>query len=218
MPKKCIPGVICIENMTFFMILFLCLVVSFLWFRVSSLAEAKAERENNTTKLLSSFNLPKLNRFETDVSRCKNTGGTVGDPLTNAYVPPIKCDSGGLIKQQIMSNIPSNSIPINIRTQHHESQYKQIGILTQKGQTSQILPLMGRRTLTSRNKWQYYTISGGGNGGLQTKLPIKVKGRACGSEYGCDEIFEGDEVFVEGLKDTFNATIYENGMFSYIPY
>ena len=74
-------------------------------------------------------------------------------------------------------SVPTNSIPVNIPTQHYNPQYTQVGILTKRyGNNSEILPLMGRRTITSRDKWQYYTVSGGGAGGnLQTKLPIRVK-------------------------------------------
>lgn len=129
-----------------------------------------------------------------------------GDPLSNPYVPPIKCDAGSLMP---------NSIP----TQQFDANYTQIGIITKQfAHNNEILPLMGRRTLTSRNKWQYYTIAGGGAGGnLQAKLPVKVKGRNCSGEYGCEEISNGDEVYVEGYQDNFRATVYENGLFSYIP-
>jgi hypothetical protein len=97
--------------------------------------------------------------------------------------------------------------------------YSQVGIITkQLAQKNEILPLMGRRTITTRDKWQYYTVSGGGAGGnLQAKLPVKVKGRNCSGEYGCQEISNGDEVYVEGYQENFRATIYENGLFSYIP-
>lgn len=152
-----------------------------------------------------------------DLSRC---GGNGGDPMTNAYVPPVKCDAGGLFREKITMNIPSNSIPINVPTQHYSVNYSQVGILTKRyGNNSEILPLMGRRTVTARNKWQYYTVSGGGNGGnLQAKLPVKVRGKSCSGDYGCDEVNSGEDVYVEGFQDTFQATIYESGMFSYIPY
>ena len=132
--------------------------------------------------------------------------GVCNDPLSNPYVPPIKCDAGSLM-------------PINVPTQQFNSNYTQIGIITKQfAHNNEILPLMGRRTLTSRNKWQYYTIAGGGAGGnLQAKLPLKVKGRNCSGEYGCEEISNGDEVYVEGYQENFRATIYENGLFSYIP-
>jgi hypothetical protein len=114
-----------------------------------------------------------------------------------------------------MTNIPSNSIPVNVKTQHYSTEYSQIGILTNN---NDIIPLLGRRTVTSRNKWQYYTVAGGSNGNLQTKLPVQVKGRKCSSEYGCDEINNGDEVYVEGYGKTYKATVYDNGLFSYIPF
>jgi hypothetical protein len=69
--------------------------------------------------------------------------------------------------------------------------------------------------MNGRSKMQYYTISNTGN--MNTKLPISVNGKSCTGEYGCDEISNGDVVYVEGYKDTFQATIYENGLFSYIP-
>jgi hypothetical protein len=124
-----------------------------------------------------------------------------------------------MLHSPMMMNIPSNAIPINVPTQHYNVSYSQVGILTKRyGNNNEILPLMGRRTVTSRDKWQYYTMSGGGAGGnLQTKLPVRTKGKNCSGEYGCDEIYSGDEVYVEGFQDMFQATIYDNGMFSYIP-
>jgi hypothetical protein len=91
-----------------------------------------------------------------------------------------------------------------------------VGILTRKTSgNSMILPLMGRRIMNGRNKYQYYTISNTGN--VNTKLPISVNGKSCSNEYGCDELSNSDTVFVEGYGDVFKATIYENGLFSYIP-
>ena len=55
-------------------------------------------------------------------------------------------------------------------------------------------------------------------GNLNTKLPVSVKGRSCTSDIGCDEIYNGDVIYVEGYKDTFHATIYENAGFSYNPW
>ena len=102
--------------------------------------------------------------------------------------------------------------PTRIETRGTMMQYSQIGILTKDGV---ILPLMGRQYMSGRDKWQYYTISNTGN--LNTKLPVSVKGKSCTSEYGCDQIMNGDQVYVEGYNNTFNATVYENNMFSYIP-
>ena len=162
-------------------------LVSYLWFRISSLENTfNIENTLNTSHAVANI----------DVGRCNRTDGLGGDPLTNPY-----------------------AIPINIPTQNYNSKYSQVGIITKQfAHNNEILPLMGRRTVTSRDKWQYYTVSGGGAGGnLQAKLPVKVKGRNCTGEYGCEEITNGDEVFVEGYREDFRATIYENGLFSYIP-
>ena len=120
-------------------------------------------------------------------------------PLTNLYAPPIRNDN--------------YSIP-PIATQAFDPNYRQIGILNRQNGSSEILPLMGRRQMTSRDKWQYYTMTGNN---LQMKLPVSVNGKSCTGEYGCNEIFNNDTVYVEGFKDIFIATIYENNSFTYFP-
>lgn len=132
--------------------------------------------------------------------------------------------------------------PVNVETRGIPSQYSQVGILTKTsaGATTQfrkescvdcgmgvnmderksseetlIIPLFGRRHITGRDKWQYYAMSN--TGFINTKLPIKVNGRSCTSEYGCDQIMNGDIVHVEGYEHNFRVTIYDNATFGYIP-
>jgi len=77
-----------------------------------------------------------------------------------------------------------------------------------------ILPLMGRRLFNRRDKMQYFAISN--TGMLNTKLQIRVNGRSCTDENGCDEVYSGDSVFVDGYNDEFIATIYETASMTYI--
>ena len=70
--------------------------------------------------------------------------------------------------------------------------------------------------MTGRDKWQYYTISNTGT--LNTKLPVSVNGKSCTSENGCDMIYNNDTIFVEGYKDIFRVTIYENNLLRYLPF
>jgi hypothetical protein len=151
------------------------------------------------------------------------------DVLSDPYMPPVKVD--GYVFDRYSSDIrgmppliapiqQNPLVPVNIETRGIRNQYSQVGILTKTDSSSNdnntlILPLMGRRTMTGRDKWQYYTISNTGN--LNTKLPVRVQGKSCTSEYGCDPVMSGDIVYVEGYNHSFNATIYENGLFSYIP-
>jgi hypothetical protein len=106
------------------------------------------------------------------------------------------------------------AVPVNVESRGPPSSYTQVGILTRGSGGDLIIPLMGRRLM--RDKMQYYTVSNTGN--MNTKLPISKNGKSCTGEYGCDEVFNGDTVFVEGYADTFRATIYENSRFNYIPY
>lgn len=121
--------------------------------------------------------------------------------VLDPYGPPYKVDESGL-----------PGLPVNVETRGLGQDYTQLGILNRAGDL--ILPLMGRRLMTDR--WQYYTISNTGN--MNTKLPITSKGRSCSGEYGCDALFSGDAVFVEGYNDTFKVTLYETAKFNYIPY
>ena len=50
------------------------------------------------------------------------------------------------------------------------------------------------------------------------KLPVSHKGKPCINEYGCDNLYNGDSVYVEGYNDAFKATIYDNNVMKYIPF
>jgi hypothetical protein len=205
MGKKCIPGLICIENMTLFILIVMLIMVIYLFF---------LNRGGGNDKIIV------INQRD---SREDNI-------MNDLYAPPLKndgvffpIDSGDFRGQppkiavpvSVPISVPVN-VPINMQTRGFSSSYSQIGILTRtNGGGDMILPLMGRRIMNGRSKMQYYTISNTGN--MNTKLPISVNGKSCTGEYGCDEISNGDVVYVEGYKDTFQATIYENGLFSYIP-
>jgi len=106
-------------------------------------------------------------------------------------------------------------VPINIKTQGFDTSYRQVGILTRKNGKETILPLMGRPLFANRNKWQYYSMSDKHN---SVKLPVSRNGRSGTQEYGVDELFNGDSVYVEGYNDAFKCTIYDNDVMRYIPY
>lgn len=107
------------------------------------------------------------------------------------------------------------NIPINIPTQpvHYNRNYEQIGILTDA--KNEILPLYGKIVSSNHSKWNYYTMNNAYN---SVKLPISYKNKNCTSEYGCDELMNGDNVYVEGYNSVFQAKIYERNTMNYIPY
>ena len=111
-------------------------------------------------------------------------------------------------------------VPVNIKTQGIPSEYTQVGILTRSQNNGadgeMILPLMGRLNQRNRQRWQYYTLANG-VGSIHNKLPITVRNRSCTSENGCEEISSGDSVYVQGYKQSFMATVYENNTMEYLP-
>jgi hypothetical protein len=130
----------------------------------------------------------------------------IPDVLENPYVPPLRDDR---------YNDAVIPIPINVRTQGPliNANYRQVGLLTRVNGKETILPLMGRPLQKNRDKWQFYTMSDKNN---SVKLPISFRKKSCTSEYGCDNIYNGDTVYVEGYKDAFRATMYDNAVMEYL--
>ena len=214
MGKKCVPGLICIENMT----LFLMMVIIFLILYYFYVLAPKNEQRRDA--VLVNGSMPQM------FSGPAMMGGGLAtriDPFNDPYAPPLKNDalfyppSSSDIRGQPMIMQRPYANQINIQTQGMTTSYQQVGILTKSSnnQENMILPLMGRRIMTGRDKWQYYTLSNTGN--LSTKLPINLNGRSCTSEQGCDSINNGDVVYVEGYQETFRVTMYENNLFQYLP-
>lgn len=117
---------------------------------------------------------------------------------------------------------------INQSTQHMDREYLQVGFLKRSNPISRqttesrrpdpletsILPIFGRPLQTHRQKWQYYTMTNSNN---MVKLPIVNKGKVCTNEYGCDELFNAETVYVQGIDDQYTVNIYENEQPRYIP-
>ena len=133
------------------------------------------------------------------------------DVLLNPYSAPLRDER----VVQVPSHDVRGGIPINISTQAVDTNYRQVGILTRVNGEETILPLMGRPLYTSRDKWQFYAISDKNN---NIKLPISFKGKSCTNEYGCDDVYNGDTVYIEGYNDVFKVTLYDNATMKYIPF
>ena len=119
------------------------------------------------------------------------------DVLLNPYQPPLRDDRAG------------------VRTKGYDSEYRQIGILTRHRGSELILPLMGRPIHVARDKWNFYTMK---DSNSMIKLPLTYKGKSCTSEYGCDNLYNGETVYVEGYNDTFLVTVYDNQVSRYVPH
>lgn len=236
MGKKCIPGLFCVENMTLFVLILILLLLIYFYYKyfvgyVYHLAFNDAHKILKQSQsaspipapsfLVSSSAIPSYSPpIEHDL---RGLSSRNGDPLSDPYTPPLSSDTSLLplarLVQQV-KNVPG--LPINMSTNSSPGEYRQLGILTKNGGgyggNPLILPLMGRNLRNGRDKWNYYTMSNTLGSSLNTKLPVSVNGKSCTGEYGCDNISNGDTVYVEGYNDTFQATIYESGLLSYIPF
>ena len=206
MGKKCPPGIICVENFTFlfFGLLILTLLV-FLYInsnKNTSLVYNKTDNydyKNNNSSQSGLFPRPSYS-----FSNVNN------DILLNPYSAPKRDD-------RIFNNDNYNGpkIPINQPTQSVDTNYRQIGILTRVHGGETILPLMGRPLFSNRDKWNFYTMNDKNN---MIKLPITFKNKSCTSDQGCDNVYNGDTLYVEGYNDLFRVTVYDNNTMQYIPY
>lgn len=203
--KRCPPGVFCIENvsLTVLILAAVALIVYFMRPQVSS----RQTSESATIKI----QVPPPNQHPSMFQSRANYGisNAPEDVLLNPYVPPLRDDRATL-------DVRGPVMPINVSTQGTgNSAYRQVGILTRVNGPETILPLMGRPLFRNRDKWQFYTISEKSN---FIKLPISVKGRSCTNEYGCDNVYNGDTVYVEGYNDAFKVTAYDNSVMQYLPF
>jgi hypothetical protein len=198
--KKCPPGRICIKNITIIFILliiFICFILYYLYNKKEDIIIQNNNSNINpipnlsTNVLIPSYpynNLPPLNNI-----------------LQNPYVPPLS-DNRYFIPINISTNIGAI-----------DTEYRQLGILTPLNGPNKdnILPLMGRPLFINRQKYQYYTISNQHN---NVKLSLSVKGRVATNEYGVDQVFDGDTVYIEGYNSAFLVSIYENNTIKYLPF
>lgn len=206
MGKKCPPGVICIENMTLFILLGIIFAIMYMLYNHF----LKFNMRKRNGEIIVNVNENAENGRGLFVKPGYSFSNMKEDILLNPYEGPVRDN------RIFQTNDIRGGIPINIKTQSFDTNYRQIGILTRHGGNKEtILPIMGRPLITNRDKWNFYTLSEGNN---LIKLPVTHKGKNCTSEYGCDDLYNGDIVKVDGYNDTFKVTTYENNSPQYIPY
>ena len=217
--KKCPPGVICVENYSMFFLITCIVIIVYLIY------------SNFKGQTITVNNSPSEKIVIKDTQR-ENVGGfgnwfggfipswpytnLPSDPLLNPYAPPLR-DERYFIPG--FNGVPPGTVPINISTNIGavDTAYRQLGILTPSNGSSKdsIVPLMGRPLFTNRDKWQYYSTSNQHN---NVKLPVSRARRSCTNEYGCDKLYNGDTVYIEGVNETYRVTVYDNDTIKYLPF
>jgi hypothetical protein len=211
--KKCPPGVICVENLTMIFVFILFMVIIYLLYTQNKNINMSKQ---HSEKII-------IKEKNNDLGWSNLFGGFIpnypynnlpNDVLLNPYAPPLR-DERYLIPK--MNYNPPGTIPINISTNVGavDTSYRQVGILTTTNTKGKILPLMGRPVFVNRDKWQYYTISDQHN---NVKLPVSKNGKSCTNEYGCDKLYNGDTIYIDGANEVYKVTIYDNDTIKYLPF
>jgi len=192
MPRKCPPGTLCIENITLIFLIAVVLFGVFLYNKINS----------NKVVIMQQ---PSMQQNHNGIFQ-----NQLQSVFNNPHVMPQR-DNSPFSKD----STDPRGLPINVKTQGFDTSFRQVGLLTRNNGGETILPLMGRPLQTNRDKHQFYTMNDKNN---MIKLPLSKNGKSCTNEYGCNDLYNGDTVFVEGYKDTFNVTMYENSGPRYIPF
>jgi hypothetical protein len=211
--KKCPPGVICVENVTLFLLFIIIFVLGFFIYSNTKQNIIVNDRDNIT---IENKQVPSGNSWYGGFLPSWPYTNMPKDVLLNPYAAPYR-DERYFVPE--LNYVRPSAIPINVSTNIGavDTTYRQMGIMTPLNGISKdnILPLMGRPLFTNRDKWQYYTISNQHN---NVKLPVSFKGKSALNDYGVDQIFSGDTVYVEGYNDAFKVTVYENDTIKYLPF
>jgi hypothetical protein len=206
----------CVKNTTIFLIVILGVIVVYFMYSKYYISEKVTSTMQMPQMSMPQMSMPSITQMPQMPSMFMQGSGNV-DILENPYAPPLRNDGyfSGISGMSGMSGMMGGiTMPVNVRTQGPpiNTNYRQVGLLTRINGKETILPLMGRPLLKNRDKWQFYTMSDKNN---SVKLPISFKKKSCTSEYGCDNIYNGDTVYVEGYKDAFQSTIYDNAVAEY---
>lgn len=85
---------------------------------------------------------------------------------------------------------------------------QQMGILTNnEGDT---LPLYGKEVRGRRDRYHYYTTTGGDN---LYPIPLSHNSRDCMDDIGCQELYGNEAVSVTGKTDPFTVNMYRTDNF-----
>jgi|TARA_R110002111_G_scaffold96314_3_gene149281 hypothetical protein len=92
--------------------------------------------------------------------------------------------------------------------QYKPGHMQQMGILT--GEGDETLPLYGKEVRGRRDRYHYYTTTGGEN---LYPLPVSHDGRDCIDDIGCQELYGNEAVSVTGKTGSFNVNLYRTDDF-----
>ena len=218
--EVCPPGFLCYDKSTFMLmiVMFIIVVVFYISKNNDKFLQLSRDINTNNNKLESQiYNLKQTNNnlenklqvYNNIADDARYVANKDMNRVINPLIPP---------ERSYPYRINRVGVPINVPTRGYPTGYQQVGILKQQTTSgeSKLLPLYGEQTYPGSRQWRYYTSS---DGFQSVKLPVIHKNKNCQDTYGCDEIYEGEQVSVTGYDaTTFSATIYKLDAPRYLPY
>ena len=92
--------------------------------------------------------------------------------------------------------------------QYKPGYMQQMGVLT--GADGETLPLYGKEVRGRRDRYHYYTTTGGEN---LYPIPVSHDGRDCIDDIGCQELYGNESVSVTGKTGSFDVKMYRTDDF-----
>ena len=213
------------KDLLIIIIILLCIISIQLYFSKSivdnpiNIQPVKTEsitKEPVTSEPLNTINntvsIPVIKNTETSTKIVHNHNHNHNHRLSST-IPEFRVPHHKVVVDNIQTNPPTTHIPINIPTRGVSQNYRQIGVLT-NNDNSMILPLFGRSIWNGSSRWNYYTQT---DKFVSVHLPVFNKNKDCSAEYGCEELFDKDEVTVPQFNETFVVTLYHLEGPRYIP-
>lgn len=101
-----------------------------------------------------------------------------------------------------------NIAPINLTVRGFDEGIQQVGTIQKVfGRDNFVYPLFGRKKYRNDNKWEYF-VKFGQYGVILPLIPLR----------NYDELNTNDEVFIQGQKDKYRVTIYDEDIPQYLPF
>ena len=116
------------------------------------------------------------------------------------------------LKTQTESKKVKPTVFLNFPTRGVKLPYTHVGTLHNK---ERLHPLYGRATYLGSQNWNYYTTTNNVN---FIKIPVINKGKSCLKRFGCNELQDGDTVFLKQYNQNFTVTLYPKEGLIYNPH
>ncbi len=242
MKSKCPPGTFCLENGSLIIIIILVVIGIFIFISNKNKNDSSQDTNNEEIQNLKNDFLVEKNKNlilnqqvqqteqqnqqnEKKIQNIENKNiinnnqNNLDNPLfvvdrryqraVNPFLPPLRSNPNEPVTSLSLQGL---GVPINIPTRGFSQDFQQVGIITGG---NQILPLFGRTIWNGSNKWNYFTST---DSFQSVKIPIQNKKRDCTQEFGCDELYDKDKIFIPAYNKEFEVSIYRLDSPRYIPY